>query len=73
MPIVYGRVTGGARPWEIQLSTLPWLEGRSWLADETGVQDAVNGPWTFAGGAPWRVEDSSLSAEALKALLAGPR
>lgn len=33
--ICYGRISGGRRPWEVQLSTLPWLEGQSLLCPET--------------------------------------
>ena len=36
-----GRVRGGARPWEIQRSTLPWREGRHLdFADSVSVGDA---------------------------------
>ena len=36
-----GRVRGGATPWEIQLSTLPWREGRHLdFADSVSVNDA---------------------------------
>jgi hypothetical protein len=70
MRIAYGRVAGGAGPWEIQLSTLPWLEGTRLFAGDGVRFDPAAQALLRGGGQTWRIEDASLPAEALAGLSA---
>ena len=64
-----GRVRGGAIPWEIQRSTLPWREGhRLEFADEIEVAGSGNGirPRTSAGSERWAVPVNTLTRSELR-------
>jgi hypothetical protein len=65
--ICYGRINGGRVPWEVQLCTLPWLEGRSLLGPEA-LYDAVAGRLeTRMDGRPlsWSLLDASAAPDAV--------
>jgi hypothetical protein len=64
-----GRVRGGARPWEIQQSTLPWREGMHLdFADSVGVNDATGLVPRVAATERWSVPMNTFSRAELVAL-----
>jgi hypothetical protein len=70
--ICYGRISGGEQPWQVSMSSLPWLEGTLLFADGGGNLDAATGLLGQGGAepaAPWRLVNSTVSAEALAAAL----
>jgi hypothetical protein len=69
--IAYGRVSGGTTPWEITLSTLPWLEGTSLFAGQVATFDVAARALRPGVGPLWRIEDSSAPLETLARRVAG--
>ncbi|MEP7066823.1 MAG: hypothetical protein ABI889_12370 [Gemmatimonadota bacterium] len=67
-----GRVRGGAVPWEIQHSTLPWHEGHHLdLADSISVDHRLADPLIRVGsGDGWLVAMNTLRANALDSMFA---
>jgi hypothetical protein len=70
MRICHGHIAGGAIPWEITQSSLPWLEGASLFAGESPRFDAEAGVLERGEDQLWRVEDSTASMAAVAGLLA---
>jgi hypothetical protein len=63
MPLCYGRLSGGAAPWEVKLSSWPWLEGLGFWGPHRPVFDHEAGvlDWNAADGRQsWRLLDSSV-------------
>lgn len=69
--ICYGRIEGGRRPWEIVLSTLPWLEGHSLLGPETRYDAAAGRLETQrpARRLSWSLLDASVTPDLLASSL----
>ncbi len=59
MRICYGRVAGGGAPWRVELSTLPWLEGRGLFDDEDARIEAGA---LIRDGKPWVLENSTIQS-----------
>lgn len=75
MPITYGRIAGGAAPWEVQLSTWPWLEGQGLWPPASTAFDPASGILHEVRGdvqRSWRLLDSSVSADQIPAALRLP-
>jgi hypothetical protein len=60
MRIAYGQVAGGQKPWEVGLSTLPWLEGSSLFAGEAIGFNAASGILDRGSAGIWRLADASI-------------
>ncbi|WP_374576156.1 hypothetical protein [Phenylobacterium sp.] len=62
MPIAYGRIAGAAAPWQVTLSTWPWLEGQSlWPAGAASFDQSAQ-TLRLSGSdldQAWRLLDSS--------------
>ena len=74
MPSCYGRLDG-ATPWEISLSSWPWLEGQGFWGPRRPVFDADAGTlgWNAAeAGQTWRLLDSSVPPAEAAGLLKLP-
>lgn len=75
MPIVYGRIAGGASPWEVQLSTWPWLEGQGLWSHGAVAFDPSAATLREAraeGERAWTLLDSSVGRERIEAALRLP-
>lgn len=61
----YGTIRGGALPWQIMYSTLPWREGTTVeaLADFT-----VDASGALTAAAPWRITSNTFAADDLRVL-----
>ena len=64
MEISYGRIAGGERPWQVQLSTWPWREGRGLFAGPTSF-DPTTGQLMSAAGRRWSLVDSDVEPDGL--------
>lgn len=74
MPSCYGRL-GGATPWEIRLSSWPWLEGQGFWGPRRPVFDPAAGTlgWNAADtGQTWKLLDSSVPPAEAAGLLKLP-
>jgi hypothetical protein len=65
-----GRVRGGSRPWEIQASTLPWLEGRplAFVKAVAVLPDSTNLNIRTDSGERWTVPINTLPKAVLASL-----
>jgi hypothetical protein len=69
----WGRVHGGARPWQVDASTLPWREGQSLPFVSTVALTADStGPLVRGPGLSWSVPVNTLSKTQLATLFPGP-
>lgn len=63
MPICYGRLGAGGEPWEVKLSSWPWLEGQSFWGPRRPVFDPATGVlgWNAADARQaWTLLDSAV-------------
>lgn len=63
MPLCYGRLSEGATPWEVKLSSWPWLEGQGFWGPRRPVFDPQAGVlgWNAAETEQsWKLLDSSV-------------
>lgn len=59
MPIAYGRIAGGAVPWEVQLSTWPWLEGAGFWPGDAAFDPVARALRCAGSDQAWSLLDSS--------------
>jgi hypothetical protein len=65
-----GRIGGTSSAWKIDLSTFPWREGRRlFLRDKLSLRDGQICQTTEVGDFLWTIEETSLPAEELLALM----
>lgn len=75
MPIAYGRIADGSTPWEVRLSTWPWLEGAGLWSQGPVIFDAATR--TLRQGREdaeqaWTLLDSSVDLDRIEGALRLP-
>jgi hypothetical protein len=62
MPVVYGRIAGGRRPWEVLIATCGWTRGAGFWPDEGARFEPGVGRLEASGadGSSWRLIDASV-------------